>query len=140
MKVSEAMNREVVTISPNANLVKAAALMRARNVGVLPVIEDDKVVGVLTDRDIVIRSIYEDLSPVSTRVSEAMTESSVWCYEEDVLADAAKILADHHIHRLLVFDRDRKLVGLLSVDDLATKMSSDRLLGSLLRQITAAAA
>ena len=114
--------------------------MRARNIGFLPVIEDGKVLGVLTDRDIVIRSIYEDQGPVSTKVRADMPSTSIWCYEEDVLTDAAKLLADHHICRLVVFDRDKNLVGLLSLDDLAAKMSSDRLLGSVLRQVTAAAA
>jgi CBS domain-containing protein len=140
MKVSEAMNRDVATISPDANLVAAATIMRARNIGFLPVIDDGKAVGVVTDRDIVIRSIYEDYSPVSTKVSEVMTSTSIWCYEEDVLTDVAKLLADHHFRRLLVFDRDKNLVGLLSLDDLAAKMSSDRLLGRVLRQVTALAA
>jgi CBS domain-containing protein len=140
MKVSEVMNRDIATISSDANLVEAATAMRARNIGFLPVMEGGKVVGVLTDRDIVVRSIYEDQSPSSTKVHEVMTATSIWCYEEDVLTDAAKLLSGHHIRRLLVFDRDKKLVGLLSLDDLAAKMSSDRLLGNVLRQVTAAAA
>lgn len=140
MKVKEVMNRDVATISSDANLVQAATLMRTRNIGFLPVVEDDRVVGVITDRDIVIRSIYEDQSPVSTKVHEVMTSTSIWCYDEDVLTDAAQLLSNHHIRRLLVFDRNKNLVGLISLDDLAVKMSSDRLLGSVLRQVTAAAA
>jgi CBS domain-containing protein len=140
MRVSDVMNRDVATVSSDASLVEAAGVMRTRNIGLLPVVEEGKVVGVLTDRDIVIRSVYEDQSPVTTRVQDVMTPTSIWCYEEDVLTDAAKVLADHQIRRLLVFDRRKNLVGLLSLDDLAARMSSDRLLGSVLRQVTAAAA
>ena len=87
-----------------------------------------------------VNRVSTDQSPVSTKVREVMTSTSIWCYEEDVLTDAARMLADHHIRRLLVFDRDKNLVGLLSLDDLAAKMNSDRLLGSVLRQVTAVAA
>lgn len=140
MKISEVMNRDVATISSDANLVEAATVMRSRNIGFLPVLEQGKVVGVLTDRDIVIRSICEERGSLSTKVYDVMTPASIWCYEDEVLTDAAKLLAGHHIRRLLVFDRDKNLAGLLSLDDLAAKMSSDRLLGSVLRQVTAAAA
>ena len=139
MKVREVMNRVVATISSDANLVEAATIMRAHNIGFLPVIEDGTVIGVLTDRDLVIRSIYEDQDPVSTKVSDVMTSTSIWGDEDDVLTEAAKVLGNHHIRRLIVFDRDRNLVGLLSLDDLAAKMSSDRLLGSVVRQVTSAA-
>lgn len=140
MKISEVMNRDIATISPDANLVEAATVMRTRNIGFLPVLEEGKVVGVVTDRDIVIRSICEDHSPLSNKVYDIMTPTPIWCYEDEVLTDAAKVLAGHHIRRLIVFDRNKKLAGLLSLDDLAAKMSSDRLLGSVLRQVTAAAA
>ena len=138
MRISEVMKRDVATISADANLVEAATLMRTRNIGFLPVLEENKVAGVITDRDIVIRSICQDRSPLSTKVYDIMTPASIWCYDEDVLTDAAKILAGHHIRRLLVFNSQKELVGLLSLDDLAVKMSSDRLLGNVLRQVTAA--
>ncbi len=140
MKISEVMNRDVATISGNANLVEAAAVMRNRNIGFLPVLEQGKVAGVLTDRDIVVRSVCEEWNPLSTKVYDVMTPTSIWCYEDDVLTDAAALLASHRIRRLLVFDPNHKLVGLLSLDDVAARMSSDRLLANVLRKVTARAA
>ena len=140
MKISEVMNRDIATIPADANLVEAATMMRTRNIGFLPVLEQDKVVGVLTDRDIVIRSICEEHNALSTKVYDVMTTTPIWCYENEVLTDAAQVLAGHHIRRLIVFDCNKKLAGLLSLDDLAARMSSDRLLGSVLRQVTAKAA
>ena len=72
-------------------------------------------------------------------VRDAMSRAPIWCYEDDVLTEAARHLEESHIRRLLVLDYDRKLVGLVSMDDLALNMSSDRLLGEMVRNITAAA-
>ena len=138
MKTSEVMSRDIATISASANLAEAATVMRRRNIGFLPVLEEGKVVGVLTDRDIVIRSTCEERSPLSSKVYDVMTPTAIWCYEDEMLTDAAQLLAGHHIRRLLVFDLHKKLVGLLSLDDLAARMSSDRLLGNVLRRVTAA--
>jgi CBS domain-containing protein len=138
MKVDEVMSRKVVTVPVDTTLGEAAELMREYDIGFLPVIASDVVVGVLTDRDIVIRSLSAGNNPHLTPVRDIMTSEVIWCYDDDVLTDAADILADNHIRRILVLDRNRKLVGLLSLDDLAAKMSSDRLLGDVLRHVTAA--
>jgi CBS domain-containing protein len=139
MKISDVMTREVATIPPDASLVEAGRVMRAQNIGFLPVVRRKQILGVLTDRDIVIRSICEGRDPRSTRVRDVMTHVWIWCYEDEVLTEAARILAENHIRRLLVLGHNKTLVGLLSLDDLAAKMSSDRLLGTVLRQVTAAA-
>jgi CBS domain-containing protein len=138
MNIRAVMNKDVAVISPDANLTEAAELMKRRNIGFLPVIKNDSVMGVVTDRDIVIRSICEGLSASSTHVRDIMTRSSVACYDDQVLTDAARIFTANHVRRLLVFNRQRKLVGLLSVDDLAARMSSDRLLGTVVRGVMAA--
>ena len=93
--------------------------------------------GVLTDRDIVIRGMCERANPYSTPVRSVMSTDPIWCYADDVLTNAADILADNHVRRLIVVDNNKKLAGLLSLDDLAAKMSSDRLLGDVLRQVSA---
>jgi CBS domain-containing protein len=139
MRVSEMMTRDVETITPHATLLAAAKRMRHSNIGFLPVVEDNALLGVLTDRDIVVRGISEGRDPRFTTVREAMTRVPIWCYEEDVLTNAAQLLEESHIRRLLVLNRNHELVGLLSIDDLAASMSSDRLLGVTLRHITAAA-
>jgi len=111
-------------------------LMRDHNIGFLPVIASDVLVGVVTDRDLVVRGLCENIHPALTPVRSVMSTKPVWCYEEDVLTDAADILADSHVHRLVVVDSDRKLTGLLSLDDVATNMSSNRLLSNLVRQVS----
>jgi len=138
MKISEVMSRNVAVTSPDATLKEAAELMRDRKIGFLPVIRHDSVIGVVTDRDIVIRSICDGLDPETTKVHDVMTRSSFQCYDDQVLTDAARIFAFNRVRRLLVFNREKKLVGLLSLDDLAAKMSSDRLLGTVVRKVIVA--
>ena len=138
MRIAEIMTRDVIAVPVDATLIEAAELMRDHDIGFLPVVASDVVVGVVTDRDLVIRGIGECRNPALTTVRDVMSTKPVWCYENDVLTDAADILANNHLHRLIVVDNNKKLSGLLSLDDLAANMSSDRLLGKVLRQITAA--
>src|SRR5689334_17551298 len=117
MKISEVMSRNVAVTSPDATLKRAADLMLDRTIGFMPVMWNGSVVGVVTDRDIVVRSICDGLDPEITKVRDVMTRSSFQCYEDQVLTDAARIFSFNRVRRLLVFSRDKKLVGLLSLDD-----------------------
>jgi CBS domain-containing protein len=137
MRVAEIMTRNVVVIPADATLVEAAELMRKHHIGFLPVVTSGLLVGVVTDRDIVVRGLGTGMNPYLTLVRSVMSDRPVWCYEHDVLTDAADILADNHVHRLIVVDSDSNVTGLLSLDDLAAYMSSDRLLGIVLRNVTA---
>jgi CBS domain-containing protein len=138
MRVDEAMTRDVVTVPVDATIAEAAELMKNHDIGFLPVVADDILVGVVTDRDLVIRGMCERANPYLTPVRAVMSTTPVWCYGHDVLTDAADILADNRVHRLVVVDSDQRLVGLLSIDDLDAKMSSDRLLGDLVRHVSVA--
>jgi|ERR1041385_4312284 len=138
MRVGEIMSRNVVSVPVNATLVEASKLMRNYDIGFLPVTSSEIVVGVLTDRDIVIRGIGEGRNPYLTEVQYVMSTRPVCCYEDDVLTEAADILATNRLHRLVVVDDNNKLAGLLSIDDLAAHMSSDRALGDLMRHVRAA--
>src|SRR4029079_5386424 len=91
MKISEVMSRNVAATSPDATLKQAAELMRDRKIGFLPVLRHDSVVGGVTDRDIVIRSICDGLDPEHTKVRDVMTRSSFQCYDDQVLTDAVRI-------------------------------------------------
>jgi CBS domain-containing protein len=138
MRVDEAMTRDVVTVPVDATIAEAAELMKNHDIGFLPVVADDILVGVVTDRDLVIRGMCERANPYLTPVRAVMSTAPVWCYGHDVLTDAADIFADNRVHRLVVVDTDNRLVGLLSIDDVAAKMSSDRLLGDLVRHVSVA--
>jgi CBS domain-containing protein len=138
MRVDEVMTRNVVVVPGDATLVEAAEMMRHHDIGFLPVVSSNVLVGVVTDRDIVVRAIGRGVNPYLTLVRTIMSGKPIYCYEYDVLTDAADILADNHLRRLIVIDSNGKITGLLSIDDLAAHMSSDRLLGNVLRQINAA--
>jgi CBS domain-containing protein len=127
----------VKTASSEMNLNDAARIMRVWDVGILPVVENNMVVGVVTDRDLALRGLGEGRIAELAAVRDIMTPVVSWCYENDVLTEAANIMEDNHVRRLLVLDDAKRLVGMLSLDDLAAHMSSDRLLGTVLRNVSA---
>ena len=122
----------------NATLVEVAELMRKHNIGFLPVITAGVLVGVVTERDIVVRGLGEGRNPYTTLVRSVMSTTPVCCYDDDVLTDAADILTNNHVRRFVVVDDNNNLCGLLSLDDLAAHMSSDRLLTGVIRELSAA--
>src|SRR5437867_1722198 len=138
MRVAEIMTRDVIAVDGDATLTEAAELMKKHDVGFLPVVTADIVVGVVTDRDIVVRGLGEGRNPYTTLVRSVMSTEPVWCYDDDVLTEAADILANKHVRRLVVVDNNNNLSGLLSLDDLAAHMSSDRLLSGVIRELSAA--
>ena len=138
MRVGQIMSRNVIAVPVDATIAEAAELMKTHDIGFLPVVSGDVLIGVLTDRDLVIRGICERANPYLTLVRSVMSSTPIWCYEYDVLTEAADILADSGVRRLVVVDSNKTLVGLLSIDDLAAHVSSDRLLGDLIRHVTAA--
>lgn len=138
MKVSEVMSQKVGKLSLFASLVEASKVMRRQGVGCLPVVEGGAVVGVVTDRDIVWRAIAEGRNPYTTLVSAVMTPAPMWCYADEDLSKATQVMEDNNVRRLIVLDQTRKLVGILSIDDLAAQVSNDRLLGGICNRTAAA--
>jgi CBS domain-containing protein len=138
MKVSQVMTRDVETVPADRTLMVAARRMQQRDIGFLPVVDDNKVVGVITDRDITLRALGEGRVPQMTMVGEIMTPKLVWCWDDATLTEAAELMEVNCVRRLLVLDHNGRLAGLLSLDDLAAHMSSDRLLGIVVRHVTAA--
>ncbi|MBE0536303.1 MAG: CBS domain-containing protein [Phycisphaerae bacterium] len=127
MKVKELMSAGVEMINSDASLAEAAELMRSRDKGVLPVCEADEIVGVITDRDIVIRAIAKGKDPSKTFVGEIMTPEAYYCFEEDDITDAARQMEDQAIRRLLVFNTDYEPVGMISLADFAVKSHDEHL-------------
>lgn len=121
-KISEVMSSEVQTISPLATIEEAAQEMRDGDFGLLPVGEDEQLIGVITDRDIAIRAVAEGKGP-STPVGDVMSEGVIWVDENDSVEDAAQIMSDHQIRRLPVVDVDQRLVGIVSLGDFAVEGS-----------------
>jgi CBS domain-containing protein len=121
MLVKEIMTRNVDVVSPGDTLEQAARKMSELNVGPMPVCEGNRVVGILTDRDITVRATAAGSDPKDTLVYEAMTQDLVNCYEDQDVAEAAKMMKDRQIRRLLVFNRSNDLVGIVSLGDLAVE-------------------
>ena len=112
------MSSDVQTISPDATIEEAAQEMRDGDFGLVPVAEDEELLGVITDRDIAIRAVAGGKDP-GTLVREIMSEEVVWASEDDSVEDAARIMSDHQIRRLPVVDAEQHLVGIVSLGDFA---------------------
>ena len=119
MLVKEAMTRRAETIGPEETVQAAARKMRELGIGALPVCEHDRLVGILTDRDIAVRSAAEGQDPALATVRGAMTPQVIWCSEDDDVQAAAELMERKAVRRLMVLGPGRRLVGMLSVDDLA---------------------
>lgn len=139
MKVREIMTPGVQCIRPDATIREAAELMRQLDVGVLPVLEKDAVLGMLTDRDIVTRSVVWGNAPAQTEVHEVMTAGVVFVFDDDTVDTALQALTENQIRRIPVVTRDRRLVGILSLGDVAVEGNAG-VAGEALKQISQPAA
>jgi len=92
--------------------------MRADNIGSMPVGENDRLVGIVTDRDIVLRAVAEERMPGNTSVREVMSAKVCYCFEDDDVEEAARIMAEHQVKRLPVLNREKRLVGIVALSDL----------------------
>jgi CBS domain-containing protein len=118
MKVSEVMTKDVKIADPNRTIQDAAKLMEKTDCGSLPVGENDKLIGMITDRDIVIRAVAAGLPP-STPIREVMSNEMKYCLEDEDLDDVADNMADIQMRRLPVLNKDKRIVGIVSIGDLA---------------------
>jgi CBS domain-containing protein len=118
MKVCDAMSRDVQVASPTQSIRKAARIMAKIDVGVLPVGEKDRLVGMITDRDIAVRAVAEGKA-ASTKVRDIMSEEVLYCFEDQDLEEVARNMSIMKIRRLPVVNRDKRLVGIISFGDLA---------------------
>lgn len=123
MKVNEAMTRDVRIASPDQTIQDAAKIMVEIDAGVLPVGENDRLVGVLTDRDIAVRAVAQGKGPM-TRVREVMSNEVKYCFDDDDLEEVAHTMADIQVRRLPVVNRDKRLVGIVSLGDVALSAST----------------
>jgi len=122
MKVRDVMTTGVQLIQADASVSNAARIMLEQDIGFLPVARNDRLVGALTDRDIVLRVIAEGRDPAETPVSEVMTPGAKYCYADEDAGHVAGNMADIHVCRLPVMDRRKRLVGVVSIDNLVPQL------------------
>src|SRR5450432_825682 len=126
MKIKDVMTRGVEVVRPDATLQEAAAKMKSLDVGPVPVCENDRVLGIITDRDIVVRAVAEGRDARTTRVEDVMTREVFSCGEEDDVKDAAKTMKQRQIRRLVVLTADKRLAGIVSLGDIAVDTGDDK--------------
>ena len=121
MRVSEAMTREVRVASPGQSIREVAKIMAEIDAGAMPVGDNDRLVGMITDRDIAIRAVAQGKGP-DTPVRDVMsTEQVLYCYEDEELDHVAKNMSEQQVRRLPVVNREKRLVGIVSLGNLAQK-------------------
>ena len=118
MKVSNVMTKNIRLVSPDQTLRDAARLMSEEDVGALPVADSDRLVGMVTDRDIAIRGVAEGMA-ADAKVRQVMTEQVKYCFEDEDLAHVSQNMASLQMRRLPAMNRDKRLVGIVSLGDLA---------------------
>jgi CBS domain-containing protein len=119
MKVSECMTRNVVIAKPDDTIHAAARKMAECDAGSLPVGDGDRLVGMITDRDIALRGVAKNLGP-DTPVRDVMSREVLYCFEDDDIARVADNMGEQQVRRLPVVNRDKRLVGIISLADLAS--------------------
>lgn len=139
MRANEIMTTDVKVIRPDSSIRDAATQMQQLNVGALPVCDGQRLVGMLTDRDIAIRAVAEGKDPGKTTARECMSPEIIYCFEDDDLEEARRTMEKNQIRRLPVISREKQLVGILAVGDLAIKTDETREVGQTVQKISEAA-
>lgn len=119
MNICDIMKRNVHFVRTNTSVKEAARLMHDQHIGALPVLDEENIIGIITDRDICCKVTATGRDAVMTNVGEVMTKDVTTCFTDQELRDVAYLMASHQIHRIAVVDKEDKLAGILSVDDFA---------------------
>lgn len=134
MLVKECMTKNVTLGTPAMTMLEAAQKMRDGDFGILPIEENDRLVGIVTDRDIAVRGVAEGKDPKQVKVRDIMSPKVLYCYDDQTLEEIAENLGDNQVRRVPVVNRQKKLVGILSLSDMAkSHLAPDKLEDTLCR-------
>jgi len=133
--IREVMSSNPTSVDPSATVVEAAKLMRDEDVGSLPVVEDGRLTGVVTDRDIAVRAVAEGKDPQSTKVADVCSGDLVTIDPQQDLDEALRLMARHQVRRLPVVEEDGRLVGVVAQADVA-QSGDDRKTGQVVEEIS----
>jgi CBS domain-containing protein len=136
MEIREIMTRDVEVVAPNASLQTAAQRMKELNVGSLPVCDGERLLGMVTDRDITIRATAGGKNPTQTPVSDTMSSGITYCFEDQPVNEVAQVMEEKQIRRLPILNRQKKLVGIVSLGDLAVDGNSKEMAGEAITEIS----
>jgi CBS domain-containing protein len=135
MLVREIMTHGVECVGPEETLSTAAEKMKSLDVGALPVCENDRLVGMVTDRDITIRATASGTEPEAC-VRDSMTPGVTYCFEDEDVAAAARLMREKQIRRIVVLNRDKRMVGIVSLGDVAIETGDDQMSGNTLEAVS----
>ena len=136
MKVKNAMHKGVTWFEPTTSIEQLARLMREHDIGAIPIGENDRLVGMVTDRDIVCRCIAAGLDPKTTTARDVMTEGIIFCLDKQELDDAARIMETKKVRRLPIINGMKRMIGMLSLGDVYHR-APDHLGGEVLHAVSA---
>ena len=135
MHIKEVMSPDVKLIDPNMKVSRAASLMRDHDIGALPVGENDRLVGMLTDRDIVVRGLAEGKDLKTAKVRDVMSSKVLYCFDDQSMEEVAALMGTKQVRRLPVINHEKRMVGMVSLGDLARGAPADAT-GEALKQIS----
>ena len=136
MKVKDAMHKGAEWVAPSTTVIELARLMAKHDIGAIPIGDNDKLIGMVTDRDIVCRGIADGHDIAKLTAREVMSAKMIWCRDDDDLDDASRIMEAKQIRRLPVIDKNKRMVGMLSLGDLSHAGKS-KLSGEVLQAVSA---
>lgn len=139
MQLSKIMTKKVELLDSEATVREAAQLMRKKGIGAIPVFKDDRLIGMITDRDIVVKALANDLDITMTKVSQIMHSPIAYAFDDMEIDEAALIMEKQKIRRLPVLNRKKRLVGFVSLGDIAVKGDDEELSGEVLEAVCEAA-
>lgn len=139
MQLKEIMSKDVELLDADATLNEAARKMKDRNIGSIPVRKGDRLAGLITDRDIVVRGLAMGADPMTEKVSNIMTSPIVYCFEDQTIEEAAQVMEEKGIRRLPVLSREKRLTGFVSLHDVACDGKDEKLTGRILQSVSQAA-
>lgn len=135
-RLKEIMTPQVDVISADATAGDASTKMKNLNIGAIPVCDGNRLIGMVTDRDLVVRVMADRRDPRTVRVQEAMTPEVSYCFEDDDVEQAARLMAERQIRRLPILSRAKELVGIVSLGDLAVHGTDATISGSVLENVS----
>jgi CBS domain-containing protein len=135
-KISEVMTRDVRTVEPDTSVREVARLMKDLDVGAIPICDGERLTGMVTDRDIVVRALAERRDMETTRVRDVMSPEVSYCFEDQDIAEASRIMEERQIRRLPILSRERRLIGIVSLGDVAVKADDTSVPQRTLRSVS----
>jgi len=137
MKIREIMTTNVECVAPEASLKELATKMKTLDVGFVPICDNDRLAGTVTDRDIVVRGIAGGVDVTTGKAKDVMTKDVHWCFDDQEVKDVAELMRDKEVRRMLILNKDKRLVGVVSIGDISKVEEKES--GKTLKDITEAA-